>query len=155
MKQPHVPSPHEAATRLGRVFRFLNLTFEVQLPDGVWRTVRVGQHRPLFNEAKPDLSLLLFKLDPWVPTPYLPSIGGEFYASQHSFARGFVEWVPTPDMAHLARRVRPGSTVRVGFRACNDDAAAWFVLLLAKAARARYRNKQLMSEDRYEYRQMP
>ena len=150
----HVPSPVEARRRLGRVFRFLNLVFEVELGDGVWRSVRVGERRPLRNESRPDLSLLAFRLDPWIATPYLPEIRGVFFASRPGYDRGLVSWTPATDMGHLVR-APSGRSLLVPFRAANDDAQAWFVLQLAKAAGMRYRNRTLLRGDRYEYRREP
>lgn len=150
----YVPSPAEAQKRLGRVFRFLNLVFEVQLGDGVWRSVRVGRHMPVRNLANPDLSMLAFTLDPWIATPFLPEIRGVFFASQPGYERGIVSWVPAADMAHLSG-IPQGRSVLVPFRAANPDAEAWFVLQLAEVRGMRFRNRQLIRQDRYEYRREP
>lgn len=149
------PSPEEAAQRLGRVLRFLNLTFEVRFCDGVWRLVRIATHRPIYNEYNPGLSLLVFELQPWVATPYLPEIRGFFTASRAGFERGVVSWEPPSDMRFLSGRVPPGGSVLVPFHATNDDSAAWFSLQLARAAKAKFRQRAFLREDRYIYRREP
>ena len=151
----HVPSPQEAEKRLGHIIRFLNLSFEVNLGDG-WRPVRVGSRMTMRNQARPQLSLFVFRLEPLVLTPYLPEIGGTFFASRPGFERGVVSWIPTIGMGHLSGwRDVEGPSKKVGFRAMTQDAQDWFVLQLARASGARYRSKQLIRKDRYEYTREP
>ena len=150
------PTPEEAQRALGHVIRFLNLVFEVELGDGAWRPVRIGEHRPLRNVTRPELSLLAFKLEPLIVTPYLPEIRGCFFASRPGIERGVVSWIPTADMRHLSQLRQPEGVSRyVRFRCVTEDAANWFAVLLAKAGGMRYRNRTLLRQDRYEYRREP
>lgn len=152
----HVPSPQEAAARLSRMVRFMNLTYEVRLGDGVWRQVRVGEHLRMRNEAKPDLSLFVFKLEPLILTPYLPELRGTFFATRPGYERQVISWAPTFDMRHLSQiEDARGQSVRVDFRPLTPEAEDWFILQLAKAGGMRFRNRMLIRKDRYEYRREP
>jgi len=156
-RRNRVPSPHEAALRLSRMVQYMNLIFEVRLGDGVWRKVRVGQHVRMSNEAKPELALFVFKLEPLIVTPYLPELRGTFFASRPGYERRVVSWAPSMDMRHLSQldEREHGRSLKVGFRPLTPEAEDWFVLQLAKAAGMRFRNRPLLRKDRYEYTREP
>ena len=150
------PSPQVVEAILSRLGRFHALVYEVDLGDGIQRLVRIGQRLPLSNKQRPDLSMLMFVLEPLVLTPYLPEIRGVFYATALSLQKGIISWVPHESMAHLTgRRLRKGESKQVRFRSTTPQAELSLQRKFAKLTGMRYRSKRLIRQDQYEYTREP
>jgi len=139
-----VPSPDEVAKAQKRVAKFEALRFELDLGDGVWRMVRIGNRVPLYNPVKPELSMLMFGVTPVVPSAYLPEIGGTFWITLDGLTAGKVTWMPSENQLYLVqqnRKWKDGTTCK--FRCCTEEAGLWLHRELAKACGMRFREHDL------------
>jgi hypothetical protein len=145
-----VPSPDQVAAANERLKKYAALTFEIQLSNG-WTAVRIAHKMPLYNPINPSMSLLIFRLEPVVPTPYLPSLEGLFWLSSPGLKKGVVTWIPDASQEYLIGKdyhrtmnaLAMGKSYNMPFRCQTQGAGEWLVLQLAKAAGMKFREHDM------------
>ena len=141
------PSPEQVKEAQERMEYHRALTFEVDLGNqGVWRQIRIGNHMPLYNPVKPDLSLLVFRALPVIATPYLPKIEGKFFITLDGLTAGKVTWIPGDEQGYLWARGKArdmSTTIECGFRCVTREAGMWLHRKLAEACGMRFREHDI------------
>jgi hypothetical protein len=133
-----VPSP-EAVEQSVRKMNYLSqLFYEVDI--GGWRSVVLTDYIPRKNTVKPELSFLLVRMLPLIPTPFMPEIEGVLSISLPSL------------QTHQATWVREGlPSLTIGFKCGTEAAEAALKQRLAEAAGYRYRRHGLVNPDEIIY----
>ena len=145
------PSPKQVEEAKERMDRLRLLTFEVDLGTG-WRQIRIGNHMPLYNYVKPELSMLIFRAIPVIATPYLSKIGGSFYLTLDGLTAGKITWIPGKSQNYLTGRnelLRPEHARECEFRCVTREAGIWLHRELAKACGMRFREHDIGGHVRY------
>jgi hypothetical protein len=120
----------QAQERADRIFQRLSeLTFDVML-DGSWRSVLAQDLHVYPNRIKRPLSFVTFTLEPVIPTPTMPTIGGQFSICYEAFR-------PFGHVSELTWS-REGNTSRVAFRATTETARSYLHDKLLSAMEVTY-----------------
>lgn len=137
-----VPHPDQVAAAVARVNKTNNITFDVNL-KGAIRTVWLYSGTPMPNRVQPLLTVIFYKMEPVVATPYMPQIYGHLAVTNASLNTNLATWVGD------------GWERQVYFRPCNPDSEAWLRVQLARAAGMRFRRHGLVKPDQIIYTREP
>ena len=124
MEPFNVDRVHELADQLSK------LLFEVDANG--WRSVYIKTIRPLPNEMNPDLAMVVFEVEPVVPTSFMPTLPGIFYLTEQGLRRERVSWI------------RPNTErSTTGFRPVTDEARTFLEQHIARAQGKRFSEHDL------------
>ena len=138
------PSPDEIAEAKERMRRYNAIIFEIDLGTG-WRQICIGNHMPLYNPVKPELSLLVFRALPVIVTPYLSKIEGQFFITLDGLTKGIVTWISLEYPHFLLENYNKYSkgSIECKFRCVTEEAGMWLHRELAKACGMRFAEHDL------------
>lgn len=137
-----VPHPDDVAASVARVQAVNDTTFDVGV-GGATRTVWLHSGRPMPNQVNPYLTVIFYRMDPVIATPYMSSIDGHLAVSLGSISQGHATWIGQ------------GFENRVYFKPCTAKAEQWLRLQFAKANGMKYRRHGEVKPDEIIYTKEP
>ncbi len=138
----NIPHPDEVAASVARVQALNDITFDVGLLGAI-RTVWLHSGRPMPNRVNPYLTVIFYRMDPVIATPYLSNIDGHLAVSLGSISQGYATWIGQ------------GFEERVYFKPCTPKAEQWLRLQVAKANGMKYRRHGDVKPDEIIYTKEP
>lgn len=144
----YVPTPQEIQAAVNKSKMLAQLRFRVAFDGKHTIETVIRDQRPVRNELRRDLSVLVFSLSRVVAVPGDEHIPGIFFVTQTGFENGRASWAKTiTDVAHVDNGVffTPDVTVRVLFGAATEAATIWFLQKLAQAQGMKFRSHGFMT----------
>ena len=134
----YIPTLQEVAAANKRLTDYMNTTFGIGING--WRMVWLRHPQIFYNRVAPELTIIHYRPEIVVATPYMPNIDGWLAISVFSIPNARCTWL-----------LPGGASVTVAFRCCNTRSEAWLREKLALASGMRFRSHGFVDKEKIVY----